>query len=162
MNKTAVVFSEKDFTKRVEACITSFFATEGIDVPKIPIEVSYRMSRTLGYFRYRASKPVKLRFSGTLLNGFYTVEHVDEIIKHEVLHFLIFMVGHRNEIHGKIFKSYCRKYNCIFDGSSSKMERTELFVPRERKEKKFIVKCEKCGHEFKREKMSKIIRSGSV
>lgn len=59
----------------------------------LPVEFSGRMTRTLGYYRYRilGSRiiPVKLQFAKSLLNGDYKIDTVDSVILHELCHWAL-------------------------------------------------------------------------
>lgn len=63
----------------------------------LPIEVSGRMTRSLGLYRYRklAFKiiPVKLQFAKSLLNGDYKVDTVDSVILRELCHWALSQLG---------------------------------------------------------------------
>ena len=60
----------------------------------VPIEVNSRLKTTLGRFRYTRTtkKPVKLEFSKNyIVNG--KLEDIQGTIKHECIHYALFMLG---------------------------------------------------------------------
>lgn len=76
------------------------FAKEiwGLDC-NLPVTFSARMTRALGYYHFRQSRydrmsgmlatPIKFQFSKHLINGNYSEETIDSVIKHELCHWKI-------------------------------------------------------------------------
>jgi len=114
----------------VKICIDIYASELGIidktDKTDLPIIVTTRMTNGLGVYRVRRVgkniKPFDLRFSHNLLNGQYTLEMVDSIISHEVIHYLCYLLYSRRCKHGVEFKAMCKKFNCKEDGGSVKTE----------------------------------------
>lgn len=63
----------------------------------LPVEVSGRMTRALGYYKYRTFGfkviPVKLQFAKMLLDGSYKIDTVDSVILHELCHWALSQLG---------------------------------------------------------------------
>ena len=176
--KDYIILTENNFKLRVQKCIDLFFEGENLAQKNIPIEISHRMTRTNGQFEYSRKRnykngvaditynPSKLKFSDCLIDGNYTMSFTDEIIKHEVLHYLVFELGYYTESHGYIFKRYCRKYGCRLTSGSNynelsnkpKEEQTTRRVANVSKRAKYTIFCS-CGFSTSRSKASKTIKN---
>jgi len=171
IGKDFMVLNHKDFTFRVKLCIELLFNKENIEpIQNFPIEVSTRMTRTHGYFQYsrnkkqKTYKALKLNFSHKLLNGSFKNDYVNEIILHEVLHYLVFNLGYYEEKHGYIFQKYCKKYGCRLTTGSSSEEYSNKEGNEEQTKKvacepsKYTINCS-CGFKANRTRTSKIIQN---
>jgi len=155
----SIKFTEKDFIARVQMCINIHFKEEGLSTNNIiPITVS-KMTKTMGYFQSRGNTPLKLNFSYMLLNGAYDLDNVDEIVLHEVLHYMLHMQGYIRENHGSRFKAICRKHNCSLDGCSSSVQRTENYEEIIKKQSKYIIKCDTCGKLFYKNRTCGLVKN---
>jgi SprT-like protein len=74
------------------------FAKEyfGLDF-NLPIVISSRMTKSLGFYKYNLLNdkiyPYNLQFSQNLLDGRYREETIDDVIKHEVCHWALSVLG---------------------------------------------------------------------
>ena len=148
------VFTEKEFKQRVQLCIDMFFKEEGLTQANIPIEISKQMSSTLGQFQVRGGQPHQLRFSNTLVNGSYMLADVDEVIKHEVIHYLLKVKTGMRHGHDMMFKMHCRHFNCSHDGSRNHMTKSPLYS----QGFKYTIKCDNCGAEIGFNKNTKTVQ----
>ena len=158
-NIKSVKFTQENFITRVKMCIDIHFKEEGLSTENIiPITIS-NMTRTMGYFRWIGDKPLKLNFSHLLLNGAYDLNGVDEIIEHEIAHYMLFMNGYHREGHGHRFKAMCKKHGFRLDGTIIKgVKKTAVYDDILAKESKYIIKCDTCGKLFYKNRISGIVK----
>lgn len=85
----------------------------GLSCGTVPIEISSRMTKTYGAFRFRLVggqlEPVSFRFSLKLLSGDYPDEIVDHTILHEYAHFYTNLKLNSNHGHDRAFQDTCRR-----------------------------------------------------
>jgi len=159
-----LILSQKNFTERVKMCIEIFASECDLAEPltSIPIEISTRMTIGHGYFQYRGKEALKLKFTDKMLDGRWNIDYVDEIIKHEVIHYLLFKLGYYKESHGIMFQKYCRKLGCsLTTGHSNPIEssicnKITKSDPKSSK-KMYAVKCMNCGMRHERKTLSRVI-----
>lgn len=60
---------------------------------EVPLEIRNSLKRTLGYFQYKKSKrePIKIALSAKLFTH-YTKEVVYDVLKHELVHYALYML----------------------------------------------------------------------
>ena len=173
--KNYVVFNEADFKKRVEICISLLEVDFGLcNMDKVKIDISNRMTRGFGYWMYKvrgreAYKTIKLQFSSRLLDGRFYIKNVDEIILHEVIHYLLFEKTRINHHHDKVFHKYCEKYgtnsngeiDCKLTELGEKIKKQEQEKRSEKsnhiREPKYNIICEECGHTYTRTRKCKLV-----
>lgn len=84
----------------------------GVDY-NLPIIVSKRMTSTLGYFQHNNVKrnvariPIKIQISWYLVNGNYTYETVESVMKHELCHWYLFITNQNFSDSDFTFKREC-------------------------------------------------------
>src|SRR5690625_4860603 len=78
----------------------------------IPIVISGRMKRTFGLFRYyrHTKQPVDIRISKNLLEN-YNEEDILGTLKHECVHYALFMMGKPHRDGDFWFEHVLRLYN---------------------------------------------------
>ena len=85
----------------------------GLSCAAVPIEVSSRMRKTYGAFRFRLVggqlEPLSFRFALKLLSGDYPDEIVEETILHEYAHFFTNVMLNSNHGHDRAFQETCLK-----------------------------------------------------
>ena len=122
MTNTAISFTEEQFINRVRFCLDMYCKEEELETPNVTIKVSSRMTTCLGCVEYEKNgilgTPTKIQFSKELMIGKYTLDFVDEIIQHEIIHCIVLLKESHKENHGAIFKHYCKKFNCSSDGGN--------------------------------------------
>ena len=103
------------------------------DKLQIPVEISGRLSKSLGYFKYSFNGlPIKLVFSKDLLQN-YKLSTIESVIKHELCHYHLFKMkepfadGHPN----------FEKELVRIGGNSTKTIHTAGM--------RHVCKCKKCG-----------------
>ena len=104
-----------------------------------PITVNNRLSTTLGrvIFVRGTCEPIAIEFSPLIFK--HSDEEVEQIILHEMAHWLILKIEKKNHGHDEVFKRYCKMIGCIDNTASTK----EVF---ERPgDLKYDLICEKCG-----------------
>jgi len=155
----SIKFTETDFKNRVRMCIEIHFKEEGLSTNNIiPITVS-KMTKTMGYFQSRGKTPLKLNFSHMLLNGAYDLDGVDEIVLHEVIHYMVHMNGYYNQGHNHRFKAMCHKHGCSLDGTHSNTQRTAIYDDVLARESKYIIKCDTCGKLFYKDRICGLVKN---
>lgn len=131
-----------------------------IEKIQIPIEISNRMTKTLGCFVFKqhetSIEPIKFKFSKLLLDN-CKYEDVVSVIKHEVMHYVVNTYYGKNVNHDARFKVHCRALN--MDGSAT----IKLLPTIESVTKRYEVMCEGCKktvakyHRMSREKKVHIL-----
>lgn len=108
---------------------------------EIPIEISSRMTKTLGCFLFRQCddyiEPIKFKFSKTLLEN-YSYEDVVQVIKHEIVHYIANTYYGKNVNHDPRFKLHCKILN-IDDKATIKIVPINGTIV-----KRYEVICENC------------------
>jgi predicted SprT family Zn-dependent metalloprotease len=158
--KDYVIFTQENFIARVRMCIQLLSTELGVKLNfDIPISIS-NMSKCLGYFQSQGKKSLKLNFSSTLLDGRYTLRFVEDTIKHETCHYLLFEMTKVSHKHDYMFKDMCRRVGC--NGSAKiKAELSSLgreLVEDSKVNSKYVVKCLKCGNMSYYDKEIKVVK----
>lgn len=120
---------------------------EKIDI-NVPIEISSRMTRTLGKVTYTMDytgfvTPTKITFSKLFLNT-YSDEDIIQVIKHEFCHYYLAETTHENNRHNSLFKQYCSLIGCTNDGATFKNAKPAKNIAIE-EEYKYKIVCATCG-----------------
>lgn len=103
---------QKDLEKRVKRLAKEMF---GWKVDK-PVHISNRMKRTLGQYAWKIDEEtqrpelVKFQFASKLFTDGYTEEDIDDIIKHELIHWYTDVNEGKPCHHNDIWKANCRKF----------------------------------------------------
>lgn len=111
------------------------------------------MTVAKGKFEFRITKakgktaiePLGIKISKSLLND-YRDEDIIQTIRHECVHFIVNVYKQENHGHDKIFKQYCRMLG-ISDET--------YFTAKSKVEERYIGKCQKCGYEYRRNRLRK-------
>jgi len=144
MNTPYKVFTPEQLRDRVKLFISLMINQSTANNITIKID-NGRMTNTYGYC-YSDNDNTYLKFSSMLLDGRYTLESVDSVLKHEIGHLLdILDRGYSN--HDKHFHAIANKYK--FHGTSgvelNKSEIYDTIVKIEKKQPKYRVVCNSCG-----------------
>lgn len=120
-------------------------AITGADTEGIEIEISGRMVKRLGCFRYprtRDGKPPQIAISALLLTE---EERFWDTVRHEYAHAVVWL-RHPGETHGHdaVWKAVCREVRCT--PKSTAAPTPEQTAHRESRAK-YQVHCEICGRE---------------
>lgn len=127
----------------------------GIPYGKIDSIVEDKAKHRWGQCRHRSGKII-IGISYKLIDTTYseTDDGLINTILHEILH-----TCPRCNNHGEVWKSYASK---IYNRYGIKIERTstseEKMVNNDIDDHKYIVKCEKCGKEFKYYRMANVVK----
>ena len=96
----------------IERFLKKIAAKAGVSVDGIPVSISKRMSRTMGYCYYIVKdgniKTTDFKFAKCLVDGTYPEDIVKEVIIHEYAHHYINTKTNKNQKHNKLFKETCR------------------------------------------------------
>ena len=117
------------------------------------ITISTRMTVAKGKFEFRITKakgkttiePVGIKISKSLLNDYHD-EDIIQTIRHECVHFIVNVYKQENHGHDKMFKQYCKMLG-ISDET--------YFTAKAKVEERYIGKCQKCGYEYRRNRLRK-------
>ncbi len=107
---------------------------------EIPIEVNGRLKRALGNFHYKKDRrtgemsAVKINISKVVLQNGY--EMALDVLKHELIHYALLEKGIPNDDRDPEFIQAC---------TSREVALTDTI---QAKQKKAIMVCDKCGHEW--------------
>lgn len=123
------------------------------ELENCPIAISPRMTVAKGKFEFRITKtkkgttikPLGIKIAKNLLNDYHD-EDIIQTIRHECVHFIVNVYKQDNHGHDKIFKQYCRMLG-ISDET--------YFTAKSKVEERYIGKCQKCGYEYRRNKLRK-------
>lgn len=122
-------------------------------------EDSTRMSKTLGkviFPRRMSGKDYIIRFQRDLIDEKYYTDFLSVMI-HEMIHIL-----YPFENHGPKFKEACNKINAIRPElnitTTYHLEEHEYQAKIRKEEKKYTIKCPKCGAEWKYARMNDHVR----
>ena len=163
--KTSKVFTENEFNEKVKMywklMITPQF--KDIECPPIEHDRAKRRTNNLGKAHYAPS--MKFSFSFRMLDGRFSVDTIDDIIKHEVGHFLAkFRYGFRQG-HNENFKKIAREFG--FNGGATadiqivegfkETSVTKKVIQRSPSVAKYRVYCTSCGKEWFKSRKSKLI-----
>ena len=125
-----------DFIKECENALE-----RRIEKIQIPIEISDRMTKTLGCFVFKQRdndiEPIKFKFSRILLEN-CSYEDIVKVIKHEVMHYVVNTYYGKNVNHDARFKIHCRALN-ISGNATIKILPIIESIP-----KRYEVICEGC------------------
>ena len=79
------------------------------DFRRIPLEFSRKLTKTGGYFQFRGNTSVKLKISETIMMNNDPKTFIDEVVTHEVAHYIVHEVYGRNvQPHGFEWKETMR------------------------------------------------------
>lgn len=161
------IFTYDEFNKRVEFWWDIMVLKEFKDFKCVPIkhDIAKRRTNNLGMAHYKKENnkviPSHLSFSFRLLDGRYTLNFVDSIIRHEIGHHLnTLRNGYSRDSHGGNFKKIAKEFD--FNGTSRlnniKVHHSEIYDEIVAKRYKYFLVCD-CGKEYKFEKSNKLIKS---
>ena len=119
-----------------------------IDRPFPDIEVKYdngrKMTKTFGYAKLYQWE---LKFSYQLVDGRYTYEFVDNIIRHEIGHLLTQRLFGDVEPHGKEFHKLGKIFNYNAEPTSDGDKNIRKDFDKI-EDCKYCLECEECGHRY--------------
>ena len=121
----------------------------GMDTSNIPIRTSGRMTKTLGQCRYIYNSAndfyhVKEFTFSTILMNSATEEHFLDTVRHEYAHAYNVIKEHAIVGHGPKWKAAAIRFGASPSACCSHSELSEQV----RRNKKYIVECGNCKHEF--------------
>ena len=84
-----------------------------------PIRVNNRLSTTLGrvIFVRGTCEPIAIEFSPLIFK--HSDEEVEQIILHEMAHWLILKIEKKKHGHDEVFKKYCKMIGCVDDTATT-------------------------------------------
>lgn len=143
--KNYKIFTYDEFNERVKLWWNLMVEPEfNIGCVSIEHDIAKRRTSNLGKAHYERTngkvKPSKLSFSFRLLDGRYTIELIDDIIKHEIWHHLdTLRNGYSRESHGHKFRQIAEEFS--FNGSATidlKNYTSDIYLSIIEKEYKFF------------------------
>ena len=123
----------------------------------IPVVINKRLKTTLGRVSYQRCgsriKSTRMEFSHLFLST-STPECIQDVIKHELAHYLCNELTGEHHGHDRVFKDMCLKL-----GTTNYNTKTEVDkIVGDEQIYKYIVTCQKCGSSFGRHRSSKLIQ----
>lgn len=117
-------YSDFVFYDLVRDYIDEIIKPEFPDKIDIPVKIDGRLRKSLGYFMYNKynEENILIKFNRRLLNNIYSISYVEDVIKHEIIHYYCFLKGLRNDPHGKLFQESCLKFGCNLTGVTGDVE----------------------------------------
>lgn len=156
MNRQISKFNDSDFRIRIQKCIDIIF--EETDTSQLHIPITFTHGGVGSFHSING-----LKFNRSLFDGTYYLDQIDQIILHEVIHYLIKAKGYSTEysrsgrrvVHGQRFKMHCRQLGCTLDGASVRLVEVNPTAKVD-KLSKYTVKCTECDMTASRNRASNI------
>lgn len=155
MNNTKMkIVNKSELDKMLQKAIKQV-TDLGIELSK-PINPKVRNYKATSYFgqcRYRSRE---YRFEITISDYHLTdgYENVMDTLVHEVLHACKNARGH-----GEVWKRYANMVNKAYKYDIQRCGTYSMKIPTEKRPKaNYIIECKECKHQYKRTRMSKIIK----
>lgn len=142
--------------------------------PEVKINESKRITRNFGMFRFKNGKSQSLELSRYLLDK-YNDELIDNVIGHEVAHYITFELFGVNHKHDNVFKKVCKnisKLGTEINGSATQKD-TDKYIregyiePKKEVDKvenprtiRYIQTCPECNYSW--HNAYKIARKDSI
>lgn len=105
-----------------------------------PCSINNRLSSTLGRVKFKSDtlEPIAVEFSKNIFS--HTDEEIEQIVLHEMAHWLVLKITKERHGHDEVFKRYCHLIGCTNDGAIDKeyTNRPGEF--------KYDMICENCGY----------------
>lgn len=100
----------------------------GIDLI-IPIKVNKRLKTTLGRFRHyrNTNKPVDIELSGRLLE-YGTIEQILSTLKHECIHYALYMLNKPYKDGQATFENELKKHNANSTGTQRLVDKRYIYA----------------------------------
>ena len=129
-----------------------------------PVVISTRMTRTKGQFEFECKRkngevvginPLRIKIAKHLLDNYHDKDII-ETIKHECVHLIVDVYKRKNMGHNKTFKQFCQMLGVNDETYFTAEPKTEpkAKTPSRTSEYRYIGKCQKCGNEYHRKRMS--------
>lgn len=165
------IFTIEEFNKRVHLFWDLMIKPEFPEWECVPIEhdIAKRMTRTLGYAECievnNLMIPNSFKFSYSVLDGRYTLDSIQNIIKHEIGHHLEVLRHGKLSGHGVVFHEIAKEFDFTPYAQANNLKHSEIHTSILMKESKYYLICE-CGHghysTIKAKWVNRIIKKNSV
>ena len=121
---------------------------DNLPAPAIPITVNGRLSRCLGrvFFTSGSCKPTRIEFARILLNE-TDDETIEQVIKHEYVHYYLLITTHEDHGHDILFKKKCAEIGCYHDKAQNEVA---AFTAKSTKYEVFCMTCNKRVGQYSR------------
>lgn len=135
---SGVKMSLGTITKKAKTFVKELW---GLDFD-IKIELSGRMTSTLGYVAYKTDRinhkevPTKMKFASRLVNGDYKEETIDGVILHECCHYALMKLGKPSSDGHPVFEAELKRIGASSTGTIKNAGESHTFC------------CSKCGKTF--------------
>ena len=124
-----------------------------------PVKINGRLTRTLGRVVYEGSvdnvTPKVIEFSKRFVET-ATPESIQEVVKHEMCHYLVSLVTKKRHGHDVLFKMMCNRVGASLNESCAK--EIKYMVPIA-KTYKYTITCSSCGAENYYSKAGKVVKN---
>lgn len=159
MNNTSKIFTESEFNERVKMYWNLMVEPEFPD-NKCPLIEHDREKRRTNNFAKVNYKPIRISFSYRMLDGRFILEHIDDVIKHEIGHLLAYFRYGKRQGHNANFKKIAREFG--FNGTATfNIKLVEGFkeeiLNKTTQDAKYRVYCTKCDREWFKNRKSGLI-----
>ena len=118
----------------------------------VPVEKNGRLRTTYGRVLWKKDGnkcvPQRIEFSSRLLRG--DNDEIDEVIRHEMAHYLLLMDTHENHNHDYLWRKYAKRLGC---DPRAAINMKSVDTGRKTLDYKYIVKCPSCGRTITKYKM---------
>ena len=115
---------------------------DGLPAITVPVTINKRLTRTLGRVKFMRgiNEPISIEFSNLLLTT-GTDADIINTIKHEYVHYFLFVTTGENHGHDYMFEAKCAEIGCQHDKTQNRLEGGEQYDARF----KYEVHCLGCN-----------------